>query len=421
MTPIPRYRPHEGPALLSAGFRPFFVLAGFAAAVLIPLWLFAFLGAIRLPSAFPPLVWHVHEMVFGFGEATLAGFLFTAIPNWTGRMPLQGPKLAWLAGLWALGRLTVFCSEWTGDTVAAPLDLAFPTALTAIVARELLHGRNWRNLPILAALGTLVVADVLVHLGVLGLAPTARFGNRLGVAVLLMLISLMGGRLIPSFTRNWLARMRPVAPLPAPFGAIDRAALGVTALALLAWVAAPNAVLTAWAALVAGVLLLVRLGRWQGWRTWRESLLLVLHIGYAWLAGGFLIFGFAGLSGIMPPADAVHGLTVGAIGTMTLAVMTRASLGHTGRALHAGLGTSGVYALVGIAAVLRLAAPLAASAALVVLLGVAAAAWSGAFVLFVTLYGGPLSRPKARATNRRWGKTSNPGAVSERLMICPVQ
>lgn len=395
MTAIPRHRSHRAPALLSAGFRPFFLLAGLAAALAIPLWLLVFAGVTPLPSAFPPLVWHVHEMVFGFGLATVAGFLFTAVPNWTGQMPLQGPALGWLVGLWALGRVAVFGSAWIGEAVAAPLDLAFPVALVAVIGREILTGHNWRNLPIVGALGTLCAADAWVHLGVLGVVAHAQGGDRAGVAVLLMLITMMGGRLIPSFTRNWLARARPAGRMPTPFGGLDRAALGAAALALLAWVVAPDAAVTASVALAAGVLLFARLARWQGWRTWREPLLLVLHLGYVWLAGGFLVLGLAGLTGWLAPADAVHGLTVGAIGTMTLAVMTRTSLGHTGRTLHAGPGSCAAYALVGLAALLRLAAPLVRDHTLL-LLTLAGLAWSGAFGLFVVLYFGALSRPRVR-------------------------
>ena len=400
MTAIPRYRPHQGPILLSAGFRPFFLAAGLAAAAAIPLWLLAFAGIAPLPSAFPPLVWHVHEMVFGFGLATVAGFLFTAVPNWTGRMPLQGAGLGWLVGLWVLGRVAVFGSAWTGAAVAAPLDLAFPAALVAVMGREILSGRNWRNLPVLAALGSLLAADTWVHLGVLGFVASPQGGNRAGVAVLLLLISMMGGRLIPSFTRNWLARTYPAGRMPAPFGTVDSVALGAVALALLAWVVAPGATASSWVALAAGLLLLGRLARWQGWRTGREPLLLVLHVGYGWLAGGFLLLGIAGLTGWLAPADAVHGLTMGAIGTMTLAVMTRATLGHTGGTLHAGPGTCAAYALVGLAALLRIAAPLAGGDTLLLLV-LAGAAWSGAFGLFVVLYFGPLTRPRVRRPDTR--------------------
>ncbi len=393
MNAVPRYRPFQGPTLFSAGFRPFFLLAGLAAAFAIPLWLLDFAGIARLPSAFPPLVWHVHEMVFGFGLAAFAGFLFTSVPNWTGRMPLQGPALAGLAGLWLLGRIAVFFSAPLGEAFAAPLDLVFPLALLAVIGREILAGRNWRNLPVLAALSLLFAADAWVHLAVLGLLPDPERGNRLGVATLLLLVSMMGGRLVPSFTRNWLARRNPEAGMPASFGPLDRAALGGAALALLSWVLAPTGSPTGWFALAAGALLLVRLARWQGWRTWPEPLLLVLHLGYAWLAGGLLLLGFSVLTGWLAPADAIHGLTIGAIGTMTLAVMTRATLGHTGRALHAGPGTTLVYALVSLAALLRLAAPLAGGRMLL-LLALAAAAWSAAFGLFVALYLAPLARPR---------------------------
>ena len=282
--------------------------------------------------------------------------------------------------------------------MAAPLDLAFPTALVAVMGREILAGRNWRNLPILGALSALLAADAWVHLGVLGVVSYPQGGNRAGVAVLLLLISMMGGRLIPSFTRNWLARAHPAVRMPAPFGTVDRVALGAVALALLAWVVVPGAAASSWTALAAGLLLLGRLARWQGWRTWREPLLLVLHVGYAWLAGGFLLLGIAGLTGWLAPGDAVHALTVGAIGTMTLAVMTRATLGHTGRVLHAGPGTCTVYALVGLAALLRLAAPLAGDDSLLLLV-LAGVAWSGAFGLFVVLYFGPLIRPRARRSD----------------------
>jgi len=183
--------------------------------------------------------------------------------------------------------------------------------------------------------------------------------------------------------------------MPAPFGAVDRVALGAVAFALLAWVVAPGAAVSSWAALAAGLLLLGRLARWQGWRTWREPLLLVLHVGYAWLAGGFLLLGIAGLTRWLAPADAVPGLTVGAVGTMILAMMTRATLGHTGRALHAGPGTCLAYALVGLASLLRLAAPLAGDNTLLLLV-LAGAAWSGAFGLFVVLYFGPLTRLRVR-------------------------
>ena len=392
MTGIPRYRPHAGPALLSAGFRPFFFAAAVWAAVAIPLWLAAFSGA-ALPSGLPAIVWHVHEMVFGYGAAVLAGFLLTAIPNWTGRMPLQGGPLLLLLALWIAGRAAVLFSRELGAAPAAALDLAFPLVFLAVVAREILAGRNWRNLPMLAALTALFAGNLLVHLEALGVAGTAELGNRLGIATLLMLISLVGGRVIPSFTRNWIARMAPRRAPPAPFGRFDRATLAVTLLALALWVAAPLRHITALIVLFAGILLLARLARWRGTLTIGEPLLLILHLGYFWLGLGLVLLGLVGFLPVLPQTAALHALTVGAIGTMTLAVMSRASLGHTGRPLKAGPLTVAVYALVTAAALLRLLAPLA-GARYGAALTLAGAAWSGGFGLFAFAYAPAWTLPR---------------------------
>jgi uncharacterized protein involved in response to NO len=400
MAAIPRYRSHPGPALLSAGFRPFFLAASLWAAVAIPLWLAAYTGGLVVPSALAPVVWHVHEMVFGFAAAAVAGFLLTAIPNWTGRMPLQGGPLAMLVSLWAIGRLGVLFSAECGAPAAALADLSFPVVFLGVVAREIVAGRNWRNLPMLAALSLLLAGNLLVHLDALGIADTAALGNRIGLATLWMLISLVGGRIIPSFTRNWLAKMRPGIAPPAPEGRFDRVALVVTGLALAVWVIAPDSPPAAWAALVAGVAVALRLSRWRGPKTMREPLLLILHIGYGWLAFGLLLLGVDGLYAILPVTAALHALTVGAIGTMTLAVMTRATLGHTGRALSAGPGTRAIYVLITFAAVLRVLSPLAGDR-IALALWLAGAAWIGAFGLFAVFYGGLLLRPRAGADAAR--------------------
>jgi uncharacterized protein involved in response to NO len=385
VSPVPRYRSQSGPFLLSAGFRPFFLAAALWAALAVPLWLAAFTGEAALPTRLLPSVWHVHEMVFGFAAATVAGFLLTAIPNWTGRLPLQGVPLAILVLLWAAGRIAVLASATTGAAVAAALDLAFPLAFLAVVAREVLAGRNWRNLPMIAALGLLLAGNLLVHLDGLGLAATAALGNRIGIATLLMLISLVGGRIIPSFTRNFLAKTRPESTAPAVFDAFDRAALATTALALATWVAAPDGPAAPVLELVSGIALGVRLARWRGAQTLREPLVWILHLGYSWLALGFVLLGLSRFLPALPPSAALHALTAGAIGTMTLAVMTRATLGHSGRPLAAGPGTTTVYALVTVAALFRLLVPFAGNQDLVVL-ALAGAAWSGAFLLFAVLY-----------------------------------
>jgi uncharacterized protein involved in response to NO len=303
-------------------------------------------------------------MVFGFGFAAVAGFLLTAIPNWTGRLPVRGVALAGLVSLWLAGRIAMLVPG------AALLDLAFPAALILVVARELLAGRNWRNLPMLAALVLLLAGNLLFHLGIYD-------GLRLGIATLLMLIALVGGRIVPSFTRNWLAKAR-LAP-PAPEGALDRVALVVTLLALAAWVG--RAPFSSWLLLAAGLALAARLSRWRGLSTVREPLLFILHLGYGWLALGLILLGLDPGS-----SAALHALTVGAIGTMTLAVMTRASLGHTGRALVADRLTLAIYVLVTLAALLRVASPFAGAQAVLVT-SLAGVAWSAAFATFALHYG----------------------------------
>ena len=386
--------------LLSAGFRPFFLGSAVWAAIGIPLWLAIYDGGNSLPSLLPPLIWHVHEMVFGFAAATAAGFLLTAIPNWTGRMPLQGWPLAILVLLWAAGRAGILLSAVIGAPTAAVADLAFPAAFLGVVAREIFAGRNWRNLPMLVALSLLLIGNLLVHLDAIGIADTAELGNRIGVATLLMLISLVGGRIIPSFTRNWLTKNRPEVSPPLPESRVDHAVLGVTALALVSWAVAPDAVVTAWGTIIAGSAISLRMSRWQGHKTVREPLLLILHVGYGWLAAGLLLFGLDEFLDLLPTTAALHALTVGAIGTMTLAVMTRASLGHTGRPLVAGSGTQAIYALVTLAALLRVLSPLA-GAQMMIILWAAGTLWTAAFGSFAILYGRVLTQPRATGRDVR--------------------
>jgi uncharacterized protein involved in response to NO len=330
-------------ALFSAGFRPFFLLAGVWAAVAVPAWLAAYVHGYALHGALPAMTWHAHEMLFGFGLAAVAGFLLTAIPNWTGRLPLRGTPLAALAALWLAGRVALLASAAVGPTLAALVDLAFPAALIVVVARELVAGRNWRNLPVLAALGLLFGANALIHAHALGIAFTSDLGQRLGIGTLAALVAFMGGRIVPSFTRNWLAKERPGIALPAPAGRLDAACLAVTLAGLLAWVTSPDATITPVMLVLGGTASALRLSRWCGFATLREPLVFVLHAGYAWLALGLAWMGLNGAFGWVPPGAAVHALTAGAIGTMTLAVMTRATLGHTGRALAAGLAWTGAF------------------------------------------------------------------------------
>jgi uncharacterized protein involved in response to NO len=387
-SPASARRDYTGPAFLSGGFRPFFLLGATWAVLAVPLWLAAYLRGYGVPGALPAMLWHAHEMIFGYGLAVVTGFLLTAIPNWTGRLPITGVPLAALAVLWIAGRVAMF----TSPVAAAAIDLAYTVVLAAVVAREVVAAQRFHNLPVVATLVLLLAGNALVHLQALDLAYTAPLGNRIGIATLIALISLIGGRIVPSFTRNWLARLRPEVPEPATHDRIDTLCLVAVVAALIAWVAVPDTALSGALAIAGGIAVTVRLARWRGLATWREPLLFVLHVGYAWVAIGLLLLGVNELSPFAPPGAPVHALTVGAIGTMTLAVMTRASLGHTGGALVAGKGTLAIYLLVTIAALLRIAAPLTASP--VILTSLAGFAWTGAFGLFALLYGPSLIRKK---------------------------
>ena len=227
------------PIFLSHGFRPLFLAAGLWSPAALLLWIVIFIMGGNLPSRFDPLAWHIHEMLFGFVMATIAGFLLTAIPNWTGRPPISGAPLALLASLWLLGPVVCIVSELVPAWFAAMVDLSFSTVLARLVAREILAARNWRNLAMIGALGVFGTANLLMHLEGAGVAVTAGLGWRLGLAAVIVLISVVGGRIMPSFTRSWLAKRR-VVHLPAMPGVVDQAALGTLHADLFAWVFLPD-------------------------------------------------------------------------------------------------------------------------------------------------------------------------------------
>jgi uncharacterized protein involved in response to NO len=389
---IPRTRPGNYPALLSYGFRPFFLAGSLYAGGAILLWLPLFYGELATPSAFAPVDWHIHEMLFGYLAAIITGFLLTAIPNWTGRLPLQGGPLLVLASLWLLGRVAVFFSAAVDWRIAAAADCAFLAAVTAATAREIVAGRNWRNLKVLLPVSVLLVANVAFHVEA-HFDGVSDYSRRLGIAAAVLLIMIIGGRIIPSFTRNWLVRENP-GRLPAPFGRLDVAAIAVSALALAAWVGLPDSRATGILLVAAAALNAVRLLRWAGDRTLRDPLVLVLHVAFALVPTGFLLCGLSALApDLVPAAAGLHAFGVGAIGGMTLAVMTRATLGHTGRALVAGRATSALYCAIALAVALRVAAAFLPEQG--ALLDLSAAAWAAAFLGYAALYGPMLWRPRA--------------------------
>jgi len=381
------------PPLLTAGFRPFFLAAATWAAASLAVWLSLMAGSIELPSRFDPLTWHIHEMLFGFVMAAVGGFLLTAIPNWTSRAPVSGTPLLVLVALWLLGRIACLFSAMLPGWLAPLADLAFPLALEFVAARELIAAGNKRNYPLLAPVIVLAIANLLQHLQTLDVALPAGLGWRLGTAAVIVLISVIGGRITPTFTGNWLTG-RGASIVPAPGGILDRVALGTLHTGLIGWACFPESRLVGVLLLVAGVLNLCRLAGWRGLATRPEPLLLFLHIGYLWLVAGIALLGLSLLTGTVPTAAAVHALTAGAMGTMILTVMTRATLGHTGRALQADAMTIAIYSLVSASAALRVLAAWNLPAP-VDLLELSGLAWIGAFALFVVKYG-----PMLLATRR---------------------
>ncbi len=393
MTAISRPRSHQGWPLLAAGFRPFFLLGAVYAGLAILVWLPAFYGELRLTSAFAPRDWHVHEMLYGYLPAVITGFLFTAIPNWTGRLPIRGMPLLALVVVWIAGRLAVTFSAETGWLVAMLIDASFLSLVAMAAAREILAGRNWRNLNVVLLILLLLTGNIAFHLEahLYGLADT---GIRIGIAVVVLLISLIGGRIIPSFTRNWLVRENP-GRLPVPFGRFDMFVVAASAVTLSFWIVDTTGAVGGVLLAFAGLLHLVRLGRWAGDRTARERLLLILHVGYAFVPLGFLLNAASAFE-LVPPGAGIHAWMAGAAGIMTLAVMSRATLGHTGQPLTASLMTQAIYVAIVVAALARICAVID-PAHNEPLLHLAAFAWAAAFFGFAISFGPLLAGAGRRA------------------------
>jgi uncharacterized protein involved in response to NO len=380
-----RLRRAKQPAVLDYAFRPMFLAAGSWAGIALALWLAMFFGYVQLPTRFDPLAWHVHEMLFGFVMAAVAGFLLTAIPNWTGRLPVRGYPLAMLACLWLVGRIACLISADLPAWLAVLADLAFPVALLAVAAREIITGRNWRNLPMTAPLALFIIADLLMHLESLGFSIPVGLGWRLAVGAPILLISVIGGRIIPSFTRNWLFK-RKSHRLPSPQDMLDTTAVGVLAAALILWAFLPDHSVTGAFLIAAAIANAWRLSRWTGFATWGEKLLLILHVGYAWLVLGVALLGLSIFNIGVPVASAIHALTAGATAVMILAVMPRVTLGHTGRALTANRATVAIFVLINAAALARVCAYWHTEFMALLLLA-AGACWIAAFGLFEIVYG----------------------------------
>ena len=337
----------------SFGFRPFFLLASLWAAIVLPLWVASYQMGLSIPFTQIDMHWHVHEMVFGYGGAVLAGFSLTAIPNWTGRPPIAGRPLIALVVLWGVGR-GAYMLTLTPDGVAAVLDAAFLFVLSALVWREIVSAKNRRNIKVAITVSLFAFANAVFHFADLFASSYLPLAIRFGLAVLLFLVLLIGGRITPTFTRNWLVKRNLNADLATD--KFDDLVLVASALSLAGWVVAPDHVAASSAMILTGVLTLLRMSRWRGLATLPEPLLFVLHIAHIWAGAAFLLLGGAGpFSSLVPAIAGTHALGAGAIGVMTIAVMVRATLGHTGRPLTATLSTVFMFVCVNIAALTRVA------------------------------------------------------------------
>jgi len=385
----PEKRPVSRFALFALGFRPFFLLAGIAAALLVPIWVYSFAGTGFTFPYYDPLTWHGHEMLFGYSVAVIAGFLLTAVTNWTGLPTLSGKALASLALLWLAARVLPFFAGAVAPWLIAGVDLLFLPLLAVAIALPLLRSRQKQQLVFLLVLAALTGANLMVHLQLLGYdASSARLGLKLATYLVIMLVVILGGRVIPFFTDGGLGRKTSrswkTVEILAVVSLLLLIILDLTA-------AAPIAI-----AVLAGLAALMHAIRLYGWYQagiWRVPLLWVLHLGYAWLVVGLLLLAL-GASGQINPSLYLHAFTLGAIGSMTLGMMARVSLGHTGRELVVGWPLGTAFALINLAAVMRIILPLFDAQNYSLWIHLAGVFWTLAFALFVLVYARILILPR---------------------------
>ncbi|MCK6372232.1 MAG: NnrS family protein [Gammaproteobacteria bacterium] len=384
--------------ILNYAFRPFFLLGACFSVLALFLWVVSLHGGSWAAARPEPVLWHAHEMLIGFALAAIAGFLLTAVATWTGRPQLSGPLLGTLVGGWVLGRIAMTPGVPLPASAVAIADMCFPLLLALLAIREIVGGASRRNYGIATALALVALCNLVFHLGRASLWPGADGPAVLLAAYLiLLLITLIAGRIVPSFTANWL-RLQGRNNLPVIRPWVEKAILPMTGAAGIADTLATNgadlpAVPLGTVLLATGFLHALRLSGWRGTTTRPEPLLSVLHVGYAWLPIGFLLLGLTTLGLPLPRSAALHALTMGGIGVMVLAVTTRVALGHTGRPLRAAPATVAAYVALNAAVLVRILSPVAPDSYLR-LIDIAASGWFAAFALFVWVYGPMLIRPR---------------------------
>lgn len=389
---IPRGLSQTGPVLFSYGFRPFFLGGALWAIAAMALWIATLSGRLDFAWKYGVSHWHAHEMLFGYASAILTGFLLTTVPNWTGRLPVSGWPLFALLLLWAAGRLALLGSDVVGVRGAVVVDMLFLPALFFICLREVVAGRKWNDLKVVVALLSLSLANAAFHYEVLvGGQPDRAY--RLAIAAYVSLIMIVGGRIIPSFTRNWINRVGR-KDFPVPYNGFDTLSIIVGIVALGLWVGLPETRMTAAAGMMAAAFHAVRLFRWRGWTVFSEMLVAILHVAYLFVPLGFLAIAMAAID-IIGPKSALHVVTIGTVASMMLAVTTRASRSHTGGHLAASRMTIVSYGAIVLCALVRPVADFLPNhaASIYVLAG---ALWLTAFGLFVIEYGPMLVRTRRR-------------------------
>jgi uncharacterized protein involved in response to NO len=387
--PEPTSRPRW--ALAAKGFRPFFLLAALFAVAIVPSWLLVLSGALPMSSYLDPLAWHAHEMIFGFVVAVIAGFLLTAVGNWTQRETLTGAPLLALSALWLLGRIAMISAAQLPHGLPALVDLAFLPLLIFVLARPIITTRNHRNVVMLAILAGLFAANLVVHLQGLAVLPVgaARRASSIGIDVVLLIILIITGRVIPMFTRS-ATGATSIRSSPT----LDVATLVAMAVFTLLDALLPETRLAGCVAGVVGVLAAARALHWGAQHSLRQPLLWILHAGHAWLVVGLLLRAVATFDPAVSSSLATHALTVGAVGSLTLGMMARVALGHTGRPLVASPAMAWGFVAISGAAIARTIAPLVPASGYFSTLVAAGALWALAFLLFVVVYARLLATPR---------------------------
>jgi len=386
--------PHSGPlnngmTFFALGFRPFFLSAGIAAVLLMGLWLLIYRGVLPAPVYYGAVAWHGHEMLFGYTVAVVAGFLLTAVKNWTGiQTPRYGP-LAGLVLLWLLGRLMPLMGSWVPGWLIALVDFSFLPLLALGVALPLFKSKQAKNIPFVFVLLALAAANGLFHLQLLGWAENSLpAGIRFAVGLIVLLLAVMGGRVIPFFIERGLPGVKNRT-----WPWLERLAIGSALLFVLGDLFFPYSKVTVAITFAAAAIHLVRVAGWYHHRMWSVSLLWVLFIGYAWVALGLLLHGLAA-TGRINPMLALHAFTVGGVGVLTLGMMARVAIGHTGRMMQAPPLMGWSFALVAAAAIVRVILPLFFPALYQRWIDIAGLLWLMAFVPFVFLYFPMLTKPR---------------------------